>query len=114
MNIVDALISNAEADVEVLQSLDSNGDDFRQFRDVEFLLIAPDAKRGKLIRDFVNDYRYGKASYQKTDGAHHVSVAVNMPVTQHLITSVAGFFVCVAQIYNAEFDGWECAAMKSE
>ena len=39
-----------------------------------------------------------------------VQVIIHMPVQQNIITSVAGFMTCVAELYGLEFDGWGCIA----
>ena len=110
MSIVEALMDGAKADTDVLYSLDKNGDNFTQSRDVDFLLRAPDAKKAQLVCDFINDHSYGKASVQEDT---NVQVIINMPVTQSVILSVSAFFTCLSQIFSLEYDGWGCPIVKT-
>ena len=105
MNLVAELMDVAAADSDVLRSLDENGDTFASARDVEFLLIAPDTEKAKLVADFVNDFSYGIAVVQD---ATQVLVTVRMPVEQSIILCVSGFYTALARLFGVEYDGWGC------
>lgn len=102
------------ADVDVLRSLDSNGDCFTCFRDVDFLLKAPSREKAELATSFINDYQFGEATAVEEEGEHHVKVLINMPVTQHVILSISGFMTCIAALYGLDFDGWGCIAQQAQ
>ncbi len=106
MSIVNALMENAAASTDVLDSLDSTGDKFGLFRDVDFLLRTPSKEKADLVAGFINDYAYGQASVQDDVD---VLVIINMPINQPVALCVSGFFTCLAHIYGVEFDGWGCA-----
>lgn len=108
MKLVEELIQTAEADTDVLRSLDASGDCFTTPRDVDFLIKAVSQENAETIAGFINDFNYGSASLQDTDGQFSVLVIINMPVTQPLILSVSGFMVCIARLFGGEFDGWGC------
>ena len=109
MKIVQNLIDCATSDVDVLRSLNSRGDDFLVFRDVDFLILAPSEDKAEVISGFITDYRYGHATVQVSEeGEYQVLVVVHMPVTQAVISCVAGFMTCVAHLYGGSFDGWGC------
>jgi hypothetical protein len=110
MSVVEKLIDGAIADVDVLRSLDEQGDIFTLFRDVDFLLRAPSREKAELVANFINDYEYGNATSIEDDGNYSVQVIINMPVTQNLILSVSGFMTCIAELYDLDFDGWGCVA----
>ena len=112
MKIVQDLIDGATSDVDVLRSLDSNGDDFYKFRPVEFLILAPSKEKAEIICGFINDYRYGNGAIQTSEGEYQVLVTVEMPVTQAVISCVAGFMTCIAHLYGGSFDGWGCTAQR--
>lgn len=109
MRLVDELMQTAEADTEVLRSLDSNGDRFAILRDVDFLIRAVSRENAEIIAGFINEFSYGIASVQESEGEFSVLVIINMPVTQQVILSVSGFMVCVARLFGAAYDGWGCA-----
>lgn len=72
MKLVTTLMETAAADTDVLRSLDRNGDHFSVFRDVDFLLVAPDAEKAALVASFVNEHSYGFTpdftdTYEKAD-----------------------------------------------
>ena len=112
MKIVEELMNGATADVGVLRSLESQGDDFSKFREVDFLILAPSQEKAEIICGFINDYNYGHASTQVSEGAHQVRVLVQMPVTQPVVSCVAGFMTCVAHLYGGSLDGWGCVAQR--
>jgi hypothetical protein len=112
VKLVQDLIDGATADVDVLRSLDSQGDDFSAFRDVDFLVLAPSQEKAEIICAFINDYRYGQASTQFSGGEHQVRVLVHMPVTQSVVSCVAGFMTCIAHLYGGTLDGWGCVAQR--
>ena len=113
MKIIQDLIDGATSDIDVLRSLDAQGDDFSKFRGVDFLILAPSEEKAETICGFVNDYRFGHATTQVSDGVHQVLVLVQMPVTQSVISCVAGFMTCVAHLYGGSLDGWGCVAQRS-
>jgi len=113
MSLVEELMDNAVADIDVLRSLDEQGDTFTIFRDVDFLLRAPSREKAELVAGFVNDYQYGIATPVEDAGNHSVQIIINMPVTQHVILTVSGFMNCIAALYGLEFDGWGCVAQRS-
>jgi hypothetical protein len=111
MSVIGKLMDAAIADVEVLRSLDRSGDQFGQFRDVEFLFRCPDLQKANLVAAFINDYQFGQAVSGNEDGESTVLVTIRMPVEQHIILSVSGFMTCLAELYGLEFDGWGCVAV---
>ena len=110
MSVVEKLMDGAIADVDVLRSLDAQGDRFDTPRDVDFLLRAPNREKAELVAGFINEYQYGVAKPLHDEGGDSIQVVINMPVTQNLILSVSGFMTCIAAIYDLEFDGWGCVA----
>ena len=110
MSVIGKLMDSAVADIDVLRSLDSNGDDFRKFRDVDFLFRCPDKEKAGLVSGFINDYQFGRAVPSDENGESTILVTINMPVEQHIILSVSGFMTCLAELYGLEFDGWGCVA----
>lgn len=107
MELVATLMETAAADTGILRSLDRNGDHFSMFRDVDFLLVAPDVDKAALVVSFVNDHSYGKAVIQDHTS---ILVTINMPVEQPVVLCVSGFFTCLAQLFGVEYDGWGCVA----
>ena len=112
MALIAELMDAAASDVDVLRSLASQGDDFTRFRDVDFLIVAPSKEKAETICGFVNDYQYGRANTQESDDGHQVLVIINMPVTQSVITCVAGFMSCAAHLFGGSLDGWGCSVQR--
>jgi hypothetical protein len=110
MSVVSKLMESAVADVDVLRSLDSNGDNFKEFRDVEFFFKCPTLDQAELVASFVNDYQFGSAVPAYENGESTLLVTINMPVEQPIILSVSGFMTCLAALYGLDFDGWGCVA----
>ena len=110
MSVIAELRNTARADVQVLQALADQGDDFSVVREVDFLLRAPGREEAELVAGFINDHGYGRASAYSDNGQHCVAVLVDMPVQQNAILSVSGFMVCLCQLYGLEYDGWGCEA----
>jgi hypothetical protein len=113
MGVIDALMENAAADMELLRLLDSRGDDFTLPRTVDFLFIAPTIEKAQLVAGFLNDYGYGVATAAGSDGDATVSVVIEMPIRQNAIRSVSGFMCCISALFGVEYDGWGCEAAGS-
>jgi regulator of RNase E activity RraB len=109
-SVVEKLMDSAVADVDVLRALDSQGDDFSKFREVDFLFRCSSQEKAELVAKFINDYQYGVATTLCKDGKSTIQVIINMPVQQHIIFSIAGFMTCLAELYGIDFDGWGCVA----
>ena len=99
-----------EVDTDVLRSLDSNGDDFSQFREVDFTFKCSSQEKAETVAGFLDDFQYGKASVLKEENEYMVQVLINMPVAQNIILCVSGFMTCIAELYGVEVDGWGCIA----
>lgn len=112
MAFVNNLVDVAVSDTDVLRALDEQGDDFSIARDVDFFLRAPDKDKAELVCSFINDYSYGAATVQMSDGNHAVAVIIHMPVTQNVILSISGFMETICQIYGLDYDGWGCVAQR--
>ncbi len=111
MSMIERLMESAEADADVLRSLDSQGDDFREFRAVDFLIEAPSEEKAELICGFINDFNYGAAQLTgEVEGVYQVTVIIDMPVTQNIVSSIAGFMNCIASLFDGSLNGWGCVA----
>lgn len=107
-NVVESLLDNAYQDTQLLIENDLKGDIFSIPREVDFTLYAKDQDKGQLVTDFINDNKYGVATYQEINSNHRITVVINMPITQNLICSVSGLMTCLAALYDLEYDGWGC------
>ena len=110
MSVISKLMEATEVDTGVLRSLDSNGDDFGKFREVDFTIKCDSREKAETIAGFLDDYQYGKASVIDEDGESYVQLLIDMPVTQNILLCVSGFITCIAELYGAEVDGWGCIA----
>lgn len=113
MSVIDTLTEIAIADTDLLRRLDEQGDLFDVPRNVDFLLRSPSAEKASLVAGFINDYQYGVATPQESEGEHSVLVVVHMPIQQHSILAVSGFMACVCQLFGLDYDGWACVAQTS-
>ena len=100
----------AQADTELLRTLDAQGDNFSLAREVDFLLRAPSLDKAQTVASFLSEYQYGSASVQSDETGHSVRVLINMPIEQNAILSVSGFMTCVSALFGLEYDGWGCVA----
>jgi hypothetical protein len=110
MSVISKLMEATEVDTDVLRSLDSNGDDFSQFREVDFTFKCDSQEKAETVAGFLDDFQYGKASVLTEGNKYTVQVLINMPVTQNVILCVSGFMTCIAELYGVEVDGWGCIA----
>jgi Regulator of ribonuclease activity B len=108
MSIVENLMSGAQADIDVLRSMDKHGDDFSIARDVDFVFRAPAKEKAHTVIGFINDHQYGQARLEQAENEHRVLVTINMPIQQHAILSVSGFMSCVGALFGVDYDGWGC------
>ncbi|WP_269504034.1 hypothetical protein [Burkholderia sp. IMCC1007] len=74
MSTIANLMNTAIVDVELLRTLDANGDDFGIPRDVEFLMRGPSAEKASIVAGFIDDYQYGRATVDQSGDEHRVLV----------------------------------------
>ena len=111
--VVEALLENAYQDTQLLTGNDEKGDNFSVPRDIDFLFYAPNQEKGELVASFINDNRYGEATYYKNEENHCIKVIVNMPSTQNLVCSVSALMTCLAALFDIEYDGWGCVLQQT-
>lgn len=113
MKAIDALMSAAFEDTELLMQLDGRGDGFSIPRDVDFVLKAQAREKAELVAAFVTDNQYGVPRIEESDDGYCLLVTVHMPITQHVVCSVSGLMACLAQLFSLEYDGWGCVVQKA-
>jgi hypothetical protein len=106
MAVTDRLLDNARRDADLLAKNRARGDDSTKPRTVDFLLIAEDAAKASLIRDFIIDCRFGDATLETVEGQFRILVRVHMPTTQPVLGSVSGLMECLAALFGVHYDGW--------
>lgn len=112
MSVVDTLLRTAHEDTHLLQKNDSLGDKFSTARDVDFVHRAPDAAKAAIVRDFINDNRYGRARLETSSEQFRVVTVVHMPIEQNILCSVSGLMACIGELFGVEYDGWGCVITK--
>lgn len=110
MSIVEELMNSAISDTDVLRALDSQGDDFGIFREVDFSFRCPTPEKANIVAGFISENQFGHATATHENDESKVLVIINMPVAQNIILSVSGFMTCIAELYGVEFEGWGCVA----
>ena len=108
MHLVDELLETARADTDLLVKNDALGDIFSIPRDVDFFLRTPDQSKATVLRDFINDNRYGVATVQSDQSGFGVLVVIHMAPQQHVLCSVSALMLCLGELFGLEYDGWGC------
>src|SRR5438067_12818874 len=112
-DLVDTLLKTAYEDTQLLQKNDALGDNFSIPRDVDFVLLAPDAAKASTVCDFINDNRYGSARVETPPDQFRIVVVIRMPIQQNILCSVSALMACIAELFDIEYDGWGCAITNS-
>lgn len=110
MSVINSLIEQSQADLDILKSLDSHNDHFDIPRPVDFLLYAKDAEKAELVAGFLNDFQYASAQTCNHDGRAAIRAVIQTAVEQHAINCISGFMTMLAHLYDLEYDGWGCSA----
>ena len=108
MSLVELLLDTARADTELLGVNAAHGDNFNVLRDIDFLLLAPDEAKAQLVRNFIDDNRYGVATVMPHGDSFGIVVVVNMAPQQNVLCSVSGLMACISMLFGISYDGWEC------
>jgi hypothetical protein len=110
MSIVEDLLNAAEQDHSLLQKNRERGDHPAAPRDLDFLLLSPNREQADLVASFVTDNRYGVATVEAEPDSTRwrVLVVVHAPATEHVVCSLSGLMVCIAELFKLEYDGWGC------
>jgi Regulator of ribonuclease activity B len=108
VHIFDLLRENAVADDDLLIKNDAQGDIFNKPRDVDFAFKTTDKEKADSLSEFINGKNYGSSHVEHNDGddLFWIFVVVHMPITQHVLCSMSGFMVCLARLFQVEYDGW--------
>ena len=116
MSIAKLLMDTAVKDSQLYFKNQELGDHSEVPRDIDFYLYANNEERAKLVAGFVTDYRYGRPSLERVEHRGAVSwrllIRIHAPQTENIIMTLSGFMVCLAQIYNLDYDGWGCVVQK--
>lgn len=105
MSLVQILFDTARADSELLATNRDLGDNFEIPREIEFVLLAKDERTAKLVRDFIDDNRYGVASVQRFGERYGIMVVTDMAPRQNALHSVSGLMACIAHLFGVAYDG---------
>jgi hypothetical protein len=108
MKIIETLLDTASQDTQLLIANDNKGDNFSIPRDIDFVIYAEEEKKASTVTNFINDHRYGLASFEKIDDQYRILIVINMPSTQSLICSVSALMACIASLFSVKYDGWGC------
>lgn len=114
MSVIEALLETAYVDTQLLDQMDALGDDPSKSREVGFVLRSREKDKAKTLVSFIQDNQYGIPQLQQPaadDADYQVIITVNMPITQPLLYSVSGLMACLAQIFEVEYEGWNCPAL---
>lgn len=110
--MIEELIKNAEADIELLKQNDLKGDQFDKPRQVDFLFKSPTREKAEAIAGFLSDYNFGNTNITQNENQFEVLVLIQMPINQNIIQSVSGFMLLIGKIFNSTFDGWGSVIQK--
>lgn len=111
MSVVKLLMDTAVADSHLLAKNQELGDVAGTPRDIDFVLYAKTEERAKLVANFVTDYRYGKPVVNQIDRNGAISwrlmITIHAPTTINIVMTLSAFMVCLSQLYELDYDGWE-------
>ena len=116
MNVVKLLMDTAVEDSRLLVTNQGLGDRPEIPRDIEFLLYAKTEERAKLVASFVTDYRYGRPTVERSEHEGVVRwslfVTIHSPTTENVVMTLSAFMVCLSQLYDLDYDGWESSIQR--
>ncbi|MFM8469480.1 MAG: ribonuclease E inhibitor RraB [Limisphaerales bacterium] len=117
MSVVEILLNTAVEDSRLLLSNQELGDDVSKPRDLDFVLYSKDQERADLVASFVTDNCYGRPSVERMEQDNgsvlwRLIIAIHAPSTQNVVQTLSAFMVCLAQIYELEYDGGGCVIQK--
>lgn len=112
MTIITDLAESAAADVDVLRTLDRQGDVFKLSRPVDFVFLTDSDKQADALSGFLVDYQYASVTREASAGVHRVVATIHMPIEQNIILTVSGFMQCMATLFSVTYDGWGTVAQK--
>jgi hypothetical protein len=114
MQIVESLLEAAYEDTQLLQKNDELGDSLAIARDVDFVFLTADRTKADTVASFVNDNRYGIPYIEEAEDGFRLIVTLHMPTTQNVLCSVSAFMVCLAKLFDVEYDGWGCVIKSAQ
>jgi hypothetical protein len=116
MSVIQSLIDAAVEDSRLLGTNQEMGDRPEIARDIGFFLYAKDEELARLVASFVADYRYGRPAVERVEHQGRVSwrlsVTIHAPTTENVVMTLSAFMVCLAHLYDLDYDGWESTIHK--
>lgn len=116
MSFVKLLIDTALADSQLWFKHRELGDRAELPRDIDFALYAKNEERAKLVASFVTDYRYGRPAVQRVEHRGAISwrliITIHAPATENVVMTLSAFMVCLAQLYQLDYEGWGSTILK--
>jgi hypothetical protein len=114
VTIIDDLIATAVADVDLLRTMDAQGDTFSTARSVEFVFTTETESQARAVAGFLAENQYAVTRWESSQEGYFVEAAVFMPIEQNLLSSVSGFMQCVAKLFAVHYDGWGAIVQRQE
>jgi hypothetical protein len=113
MSIVQSLMETAVEDSHLLVRNQEMGDNSELPRDIDFVLYAKDREKAELVASFVTDYRYGRPSVEdrveeRGEYSWRLLITIHSPTTENVVMTLSAFMVCLAKLYDLDYDGWGC------
>lgn len=116
MHIVEQLLNTAVEDNRLLMRNQELGDRLELFRDLEFVLYAKSGEKAELVASFVLDNRYGRPSVERIEhegtALWRILITIHAPATEHVVHTLSAFMLCLANLYDLEYDGWGCVIQR--
>lgn len=110
MSIAKLLMDTAVQDSRVLVKNRELGDRAEISRDIEFVFYAKNEERARLVASFVTDYRYGRPAVKRVEqngaDAWQLLITIQAPMSENIVMTLSAFMVCLAQVYDLDYDGW--------
>jgi hypothetical protein len=111
MSFLKILMDTAVEDSKVLVTNQEVGDRPEIPRDIEFRFYAKTEERAQLVASFVTDFRYGRPTVEASEYEGGVRwlliVTIHAPTAVNVVMTLSGFMVCLSQLYDLDYDGWE-------
>jgi hypothetical protein len=114
MTIIEDLIATAVADVDVLRTMDAQGDRFSTPRSVEFIFTSETESQASAVAGFLAENQYAVTRWEPSQNGYFVEAVVFMPIEQNVLSSVSGFMQCVAKLFAVTYDGWGSMVQREE
>lgn len=106
MHITEHLLQTSYSDFQLIEDLESKGDNPNLLHTLDYCFATTDRKKAEIICSFVKDNAYGDPRIDGDGDDLRVVVEVQTPLLRNIVYNISANMVSISHIFGVEYIGW--------